>query len=52
MAVPDGPGHRFGNLGQAAEGLAVPGEAWHCHINRFYSLLGHSSDLHSTKSTA
>jgi hypothetical protein len=28
MAVPGGPGHRFGNLGQAAEGLAVPGEAF------------------------
>ena len=27
MAVPVGPGHRFGDLGQAAEGLAVPGEA-------------------------
>ena len=27
VAVPVGPGHRFGDLGQAAESLAVPGEA-------------------------
>ena len=27
MAVPGGPGHRLGDLGQAAEGLAVPSEA-------------------------
>ena len=27
MAVPVGPGHRFGYLGQAAEGLTIPGEA-------------------------
>src|SRR5580658_2229053 len=27
VAVPVGPGHRFGDLGQAAEGLAVPSEA-------------------------
>ena len=27
MAVPGGPGHRFGDLGQAAEGLAIPSEA-------------------------
>src|SRR5271156_2201667 len=27
MAVPVGPGHRFGDLGQAAEGLAIPSEA-------------------------
>ena len=27
MAVPVGPGHRLGDLGQAAEGLAVPSEA-------------------------
>jgi hypothetical protein len=26
MAVPVGPGHRSGDLGQAAEGLAVPSE--------------------------
>ena len=26
MAVPGGSGHRFGDLGQAAEGLAVPSE--------------------------
>jgi hypothetical protein len=28
MAVPAGPGHRLGDLGQAAEGLATPGEAF------------------------
>src|SRR5271165_5513510 len=28
MAVPGGPGHRLGDLGQAAEGLAIPGEAF------------------------
>jgi hypothetical protein len=27
MAVPAGPGHRLGDLGQAAERLAIPGEA-------------------------
>jgi hypothetical protein len=27
MAVPGGPGHRIGDLGQAAEGLAIPSEA-------------------------
>ena len=27
MTVPVGPGHRFGDLRQAAEGLAVPSEA-------------------------
>src|SRR5271165_6435204 len=27
MAVPVGPRHRLGDLGQAAEGLAIPGEA-------------------------
>jgi hypothetical protein len=27
MAVPVGSGHRLGDLGQTAEGLAVPGEA-------------------------
>ena len=27
MAVPGGPGHRLGNLGQAAKGLAIPSEA-------------------------
>ena len=28
MLVPSGPGHRLGDLGQAAEGLAIPGEAF------------------------
>jgi hypothetical protein len=28
VAVPGGPGHRSGDLGQAAEGLTVPGEAF------------------------
>jgi hypothetical protein len=27
MTVPVGSGHRLGDLGQAAKGLAVPGEA-------------------------
>jgi len=27
MAIPIGPSHRFGDLGQAAEGLTVPSEA-------------------------
>ena len=27
MAVPGGPGHRLGDLGQAAEGPAIPSEA-------------------------
>src|SRR5271166_2417359 len=27
VAVPVGPGHRLGDLGQAAESLAIPGEA-------------------------
>ena len=28
MTVPVGSGHRLGDLGQAAEGLAIPGEAF------------------------
>jgi hypothetical protein len=28
VAIPGGPGHLFGDLGQAAEGLAIPGEAF------------------------
>jgi len=28
MAIPIGPGHRLGDLGQAAEGPAIPGEAF------------------------
>ena len=31
MAVPGGPGHCFGDLGQAGEGLAIPSEALFQH---------------------